>query len=78
MNVKGSPFVYLPKANQKPSAEKKVMARTSKGFCADSRASSGHNEENTRTFQGQKRLKGHVETNLGQAKYKKRLRKGSH
>ena len=33
------------------------MARTSKGFCADSRASSGHNEENTRTFQGQKKTK---------------------
>ena len=38
MRIKGSLFVDLPKSYQKPSAEKKVMAKTPKGLCADSRA----------------------------------------
>ena len=50
------------------------MARTSKGFCADSRASSGQNKGNTKTFQGliDRNLKRAYEdkhsTGLGQAK----------
>ena len=31
------------------------MARTSKGYCADSRASPGQNKDNTKTFEGQKK-----------------------
>ena len=31
------------------------MARTSKGFCADSRASTGQNKGKTRTFESQKK-----------------------
>ena len=76
MRIKGSPFVYLPKAYQKPSPEK-VMARTSKGYCADLRANSGRNKGNMRTFQGQKRLNKTNEnkprTDLGQAEDKKGL-----
>ena len=58
MRIKGSLFVDLPKSYPKPFAEKKVMAKTSKGLSADSRASPGQNKGNTRTFEGQKRLTG--------------------
>ena len=58
------------------------MARTSKGSCADSRASSGQNKGNTRTFEGQKRqtrtYEDNSRTDLGQAEDKTGLAKGSH
>ena len=58
------------------------MARTSKGFCAASRASSGQNKGNTMTFQRQKRLNRTYEDKptivLGQAQDKKRTYEGQH
>ena len=49
---------------------------TSKGFCADSRASSGHNKGNARIFEGQKmqtrRYEDKPRTDLGH----KRTREG--
>ena len=80
MTIKGSLFVDLPKTYQKPSAGKKVLARTSNRFCVDSRASSGQNKRNTRTPNGQKTQTRTYEdkprTVLGQAEAKKGLANG--
>ena len=49
------------------------MAKTSEGYCADSRASLGQTKGNTRTFEGQKRP-----ARTYGSRWQKRLAKGSH
>ena len=76
------PFRTLSKVQPKAICGKQVIARTSKRFCADSRASTGQNKGDRRTFQGHKNLKRTQEDNSrtdpGQAEDKKGLTKGSH
>ena len=82
MNIKGSPFVHLPKAYQKPSAEKRSWQGHQKDFVQ----TQGQAQDRTRATGGRltdrKRLKRTYEDkprkDLGQAKDKKGIAKRSY